>query len=152
QPAAAAEAVIPALALRAGQVRAGRGGQDLAAVAELVDLARATVRTGQEERHPGPSPPRHFDPRGMWLRIAEDGGASMKPAAHGASPAGGSGAAPGGGVPLPARTYAARSRSYSAGVSFSSSVSPPAWACRWSCLRNGMHQPQPVPAPPHSDS
>src|SRR5262245_22107539 len=54
QPAAAAEAVVPALAVGPGGVAAGGGRQHLAAVAELVDLAGSAVRAGQEEGHSRP--------------------------------------------------------------------------------------------------
>src|SRR5581483_6948075 len=76
---------------------------------------------------------------------------------RGSSGSAGSSVAPGGGVPLPERTYSARRRAYSSGVNSSRSVlppsvAPPAAACACSCLRKGMHQPQPVPAPPHCES
>ena len=63
----------------------------------------------------------------------------------------GNGVAPVGGVPWPPRMYSARWAAYSSGVR--RSISPiSSDVARKSRLRNGMHQPQPVPAPPHSES
>lgn len=57
--------------------------------------------------------------------------------------------APGGGVPPPWRMYSPRCRAYSSAVSPSSFAFSPVADWKY-FLRNGTHQPQPVPAPPHS--
>jgi hypothetical protein len=49
EPTAAAEAVVPAFALRAGEIAAAH--DDLAAVAELGHIAGTAVGAGEEERH-----------------------------------------------------------------------------------------------------
>ncbi len=54
-----------------------------------------------------------------------------------------------GGFPLPARTYSARSAAYFS-ASTSIAVSLLDAAASNSFRRKGTHQPQPVPAPPHS--